>query len=143
MSVTAKQNKQEGGPSPRLGFTGSLGHSQPDEAGYCRHAQAESPNDGHADQAVWEKTGEGQQTFCDRSLSRQTRASARWVLTFLQGLVYELLQLQSLLVPWLIFQKGSDVLEGSLIVLGRKQELECKKKKGGGCPIDVTFEVLR
>lgn len=62
------------------------------------------------------------------SLSLQTSASAAWTLTFLQGLVDEFLQLQSLLVPGLISQKGSNVLQGSLILLGRKKMGECLKK---------------
>lgn len=55
------------------------------------------------------------------------QASAMWstsvvlllwqALTFLQSLIDELLQIQGLLVPWLVPQKRSDVLQGFLIFL--------------------------
>lgn len=57
--------------------------------------------------------------------------SARWALTFLQSLVDEFLHLQSLLVSRLIPKKGSDILQGSLILLGKEQNRteQVKEKK--------------
>ena len=44
--------------------------------------------------------------------------------TFLQGLLDELLQLQSLGVPRLVPQQGADVLQGLLIVLQRGDKIK-------------------
>ncbi len=50
-----------------------------------------------------------------------TGQTLRLVLTFLQSLFDEFLQLQSLLVPRLVPQESSDVLQGSLIFLEEEQ----------------------
>lgn len=87
------------------------------------------------------------------------QASAMWstsvvlllwqALTFLQSLIDELLQIQGLLVPWLVLQKRSDVLQGFLIFLweekcktGNERNFNCvfKCKRHLNCKCAMTLD---